>query len=111
MEDTIRTRALQVARTNWRTVIHVTSWCLAAIVTVSVATGRKESDATYSKEAIARIESKLDSVVINVDSIKMQQAEAKQSQKDLGDRIDRMEGNWDNAFEHAGDWPRPRKRK
>jgi hypothetical protein len=110
-EDTIRTRVLTNARDHWRTVLHVASWGLAALVTVSVGVGRKQGDISHYQEAITRIETKLDGVVIDVGTIKQEQASARMAQKDLGERIGRMEDNWDTAFQHAGDWPRPRKHK
>lgn len=110
-DETVRTKAINFTHSHWKTVLHFASWAFAAIVTISVATGKKqahtEDDAALSKDALARIEAKVDGVVIDVSAIKVKQASAEMSEKDRDARMSRMEDNWDNAFQHAGDTPRP----
>lgn len=104
----MRTRALNFGRNHWKM---VAAWVIAGastLVNISMTLGHKQADQVYSTQAIQRIESKVDGLVTDVQTIKTEQASAKMAQQDLGDRIGRMEGNWDNAFQHAGDTPRAR---
>lgn len=113
-DDTIRTRAINYTRGHWRTVLHGASWALAAIVTISVSTGTRrahsDDDSALVKSTLANVVVRLDGMASDLTAIRIEQASEKMANKDRDDRQDRMEDNWDNAFQHAGDRPRPLKR-
>ncbi len=101
------TRVMRMTTSHWKTALHAASWGVAAIVTFSVATGRKQMDDTYSKEAIDRIEEKVDGLVKDVAAIKTERAVTGNILQNLNERQNRMEENWDTAFQQAGTSPRP----
>lgn len=106
-EETIRTRAINYTRTNWKTVVAYGVAVVSSIITASVKwgtvtehTSNMEANYQSDKAAFAR---RLDSIDSKLDAL----ASVPAQMRNFDERQTRMEDNWDNAFQHAGDTPRP----
>lgn len=115
-DDTVVTPFIQNAAGSWRTwAPYVGAGIVSAYSLVYAFGGSHEHstnfEANYArdqavltkyqadmKEQVNRVEAKVDAL-----------AKVPAQVDDLGHRQERMEDNWDNAFEHAGDKPRPQR--
>ncbi|MDB6107828.1 MAG: hypothetical protein JWO52_7827 [Gammaproteobacteria bacterium] len=111
MDDTIRTRVLNVAKTNWKAVAGLVVSLITGIVGTSIAWGGYVERMSNDKDTLERIEFKVDGVVADVSVMKTARAVDAATLKNLDDRQRRIEDNWDTAYEQAGTRPRPRKHK
>lgn len=113
-EDTVVTPVLRKAAESWRTWAPWAAAVAAAVWAFAVSLGGKaehsaDLEANYARDQITlkryeeEMRAQMDRMEGKVDALSMLPAKV----DDLGRRQDRMEDNWDTAFQHAGDFPRP----